>query len=399
MKLSTKYLKITLNIVSVIVGLLLCIYLLPKLLVFFMPFVIAAVIALIANPVVKFLEKRVRIVRKAGTAVVIVLVIALVVFMLYIIIAKLIEELVGFAGSAPLLWKNTSRTITQMMGVYDVYFNKLPDGVQNWLGDLSVTTSDSLNNWIHNMGTPIGEMAAKVASNLPLTIVGIIMCILASYCFLADKDYLVKSLNRILPSSIINRWNLVYGTMKDAVGGYFKAQLKIMAVVYVILLVGLLILGRSYALLIALLIAFLDFLPFFGAGAVMWPWAVIAFFSTDYKLAIGLMITWGVAQLVRQLIQPKLLGDSIGLKPIPTLIILYIGFRVAGAIGLIISVPVGMIVINLYKAGIFSNFIYSIKILFKDMSNFRRFSRKELLLEGVLDDSEDYYEDKDSSET
>ena len=166
-----------------------------------------------------------------------------------------------------------------------------------------------------------------------------------------------------------------------------------------ILLVGLLILGRSYALLIALLIAFLDFLPFFGAGAVMWPWAVIAFFSTDYKLAIGLMITWGVAQLVRQLIQPKLLGDSIGLKPIPTLIILYIGFRVAGAIGLIISVPVGMIVINLYKAGIFSNFIYSIKILFKDMSNFRRFSRKELLLEGVLDDSEDYYEDKDSSET
>ena len=399
MKLSTKYLKITLNIVSVIGGLLLCIYLLPKLLVFFMPFVIAAVIALIANPVVKFLEKRVRIVRKAGTAVVIVLVIALVVFMLYIIIAKLIEELVGFAGSAPLLWKNTSRTITQMMGVYDVYFNKLPDGVQNWLGDLSVTTSDSLNNWIHNMGTPIGEMAAKVASNLPLTIVGIIMCILASYCFLADKDYLVKSLNRILPSSIINRWNLVYGTMKDAVGGYFKAQLKIMAVVYVILLVGLLILGRSYALLIALLIAFLDFLPFFGAGAVMWPWAVIAFFSTDYKLAIGLMITWGVAQLVRQLIQPKLLGDSIGLKPIPTLIILYIGFRVAGAIGLIISVPVGMIVINLYKAGIFSNFIYSIKILFKDMSNFRRFSRKELLLEGVLDDSEDYYEDKDSSET
>ena len=399
MKLSTKYLKITLNIVSVIVGLLLCIYLLPKLLVFFMPFVIAAVIALIANPVVKFLEKRVRIVRKAGTAVVIVLVIALVVFMLYIIIAKLIEELVGFAGSAPLLWKNTSRTITQMMGVYDVYFNKLPDGVQNWLGDLSVTTSDSLNNWIHNMGTPIGEMAAKVASNLPLTIVGIIMCILASYCFLADKDYLVKSLNRILPSSIINRWNLVYGTMKDAVGGYFKAQLKIMAVVYVILLVGLLILGRSYALLIALLIAFLDFLPFFGAGAVMWPWAVIAFFSSDYKLAIGLMITWGVAQLVRQLIQPKLLGDSIGLKPIPTLIILYIGFRVAGAIGLIISVPVGMIVINLYKAGIFSNFIYSIKILFKDMSNFRRFSRKELLLEGVLDDSEDYYEDKDSSDT
>lgn len=89
-------------------------------------------------------------------------------------------------------------------------------------------------------------------------------------------------------------------------------------------------------------------------------------------MAIGLVVTWAVSQLVRQLIQPKLVGDSIGLEPIPTLILLYIGFRIGGAFGLIIAVPIGMIIINLYRAGMFSNFVKSVKILTREANAFRR---------------------------
>ena len=157
-----------------------------------------------------------------------------------------------------------------------------------------------------------------------------------------------------------------------------------MGVVYIILLVGLFVLGVDNALLIGLIIALLDFLPFFGTGTVMVPWAIIAVINGEYRLAIGLLITWGVSQLVRQLIQPKLVGDSIGLNPIPTLILLYVGFRLFGAAGLILSVPIGVIVLNLYKAGIFSNFVYSVRILFKDLAGIRRFSDEELKQEGLL---------------
>ena len=127
-----------------------------------------------------------------------------------------------------------------------------------------------------------------------------------------------------------------------------------------------------------MLIALLDFLPFFGTGAVMWPWAIYQLLEQNYKMAIGLAIIWGVSQLVRQLIQPKLVGDSIGLESIPTLFLIYIGFRVGGAFGLIVAVPVGMIIVSLYRAGMFSNFVKSVKILFWDASAFRKISDEEM---------------------
>ena len=388
MKRSTKYLKIIVNIISFAAIMFICFYVLPKLIVFFMPFIIAGIIALIANPVVRFLEKRMKIVRKAGTAVVIIIVIALIVFLGYLIIAKIIDEIVSLASAAPELWRRTEQTIRSAMGLYNVYLNKMPASVQNWLNDATDNAGTSLTAWFSGLRTPIADTTSSLAQNVPLVIIGIIMAILASYFFLAERDYLVRLVRRIVPKQVMDRWNIVYGTMKDAVGGYLKAQFKIMGIVYIVLFVGLLILRQDNALLVGLLIALLDFLPFFGTGTVMVPWAIIELFQADYKLAVGLMITWGASQLVRQLVQPKLVGDSIGLDPLPTILLLYVGFRLKGAAGLILAVPVGMIVINLYKAGVFSNFVYSIRILGRDLAGFRRFSDEELRAEGIIEDSE-----------
>lgn len=388
MKRSTKYLKIIVNIISFAAIILFCIFILPKVIVFFMPFIIAGIIALIANPVVRFLEKRMKIVRKAGTAFVIIIVIALIVFLGYLIIAKIVDEIVSLAASAPALWKRTEQTLRSVMGLYNVYLNKMPASVQNWLNDSTDNAGSNLTAWFGGLRTPIADTTSSLAQNVPLVIIGIIMAILASYFFLAERDYLVRLVHRIVPKQVMNRWNIVYGTMKDAVGGYLKAQFKIMGIVYIVLFTGLLILRQDNALLVGLLIALLDFLPFFGTGTVMVPWALIELFQADYKLAVGLLITWGASQLVRQLVQPKLVGDSLGLDPLPTILLLYIGFRLKGAAGLILAVPVGMIVINLYKAGVFSNFVYSMRILVRDIAKFRRFSDEELKAEGILTDKE-----------
>ena len=115
----------------------------------------------------------------------------------------------------------------------------------------------------------------------------------------------------------------------------------------------------------------------------MWPWALYAVRQKDYRFAIGMMIVWGLSQLVRQLIQPKFVGDSIGMPAIPTLVLLYVGFRVKGALGLILAVPIGMIVFNLYKAGLFSNFIYSTRMLLADFRRMRNFTPQQLEAEGI----------------
>lgn len=376
--------KIAINIITMIFAVVFCGWVLPKLIVYFMPFVVAAVIALIANPLVKFLERRVKIVRKAGTAFVIIVVLGLVVFASYLVIVKLVTEIVGFLTIAPQMWETTSGTLKEITTMFDRFFDRMPVGLQEWMNGIGETFGESMTEWFQNSGTLIAESAGNFAKNLPLAIVSTIMAILASYLFVAEKDYVVRVIQKLLPARMQERWNLVYGTMKDAVGGYFKAQFKIMGVVYVILLIGFAILNVKYAFLIALLIALLDFLPFFGTGAVMWPWAVIAFFQNNYKLTIGLVVIWAISQFIRQLIQPKLVGDSIGLEPIPTLILLYVGFRFGGAVGLIIAVPVGMIIINLHRAGVFSNFVYSVQILARDLSMLRRYEKEDLEKEGIL---------------
>jgi len=136
----------------------------------------------------------------------------------------------------------------------------------------------------------------------------------------------------------------------------------------------------EYAFLIAIGIAILDFFPFFGTGTVMVPWAIIKFLTGDYKMMIGLLIIWGVGQLVRQFIQPKIVGDSIGLKPIPTLFLLFIGYRFGSVLGMIIAVPVGIILINLGKAGVFDTTRDSARILAVKLNRFRRLDKEDYKL-------------------
>ena len=95
----------------------------------------------------------------------------------------------------------------------------------------------------------------------------------------------------------------------------------------------------------------------------MIPWAVYEVFMGEYKVAAALLIIYVVTQAVRQLIQPKLVGDSVGLNPLVTLLLLYIGYRVGGVIWMILAVPVGMVIINMCQAGAFDYIFDDVKIL------------------------------------
>lgn len=88
-------------------------------------------------------------------------------------------------------------------------------------------------------------------------------------------------------------------------------------------------------------------------------------------MTVSLLVLYGVTQLVRQLIQPKLVGDSIGMNPLLTLVFLYIGYRAGGIFGMIFAVPVGMIIINLYKAGAFDYIFDDVKILAEGVLSLR----------------------------
>lgn len=107
-------------------------------------------------------------------------------------------------------------------------------------------------------------------------------------------------------------------------------------------------------------------LPIFGTGTVLIPWAVFKLLSGDLRYAVGLVILYLVTQLVRRVIEPKLVGDSIGINPLVTLVFMYVGYRLSGVLGMILAVPIGAITINFYKAGVFDGAINGLKEALND---------------------------------
>jgi len=115
----------------------------------------------------------------------------------------------------------------------------------------------------------------------------------------------------------------------------------------------------------------LDFLPLFGTGTVLIPWAVFQLLRGEYALAAGLGLLYVLSQVISQIVQPKLVGDTMGLNPMATLFLLYLGFKVQGISGMIIAVPLGILVMKLFEYGAFDLFLESVRELVKEIERIR----------------------------
>ena len=372
MKQSTKYLKIFYNLAWALAVLLTLIFLVPRLLVFFMPFVVGFILSLIANPLVRFFESRMKIKRKYGTMLLIILVIGAVVLLCYGLVMALAVGFRGFMEYLPTMSANAEIEIMAAIESIEKTIQKIPALSDFNVDQMQATVTDMLS------GLVVGEDAVTItaisgfAKSLPNMLVSAIMGFLATYFFIADRDRLTEMLTRNIPKSFQEKTMQMYGHILKAVGGYFKAQFKIMGVIYVVITIGLMLLRVNYAWLIGFGIAFLDMLPLFGTGTVLWPWAVIKFFSGSYATALGMAVLYVVALLVHQLIQPKLIGSSVGMNTFATLFFMYIGYQASGVFGMIVAIPVGMLLINFYQAGAFDTVLWCLREIINDFNEFRK---------------------------
>ncbi len=373
-----RYSKAVVNLAIAFVLFLLIVWLLPKALVFFSPFVAGWIIALIAGPMVRFFEEKVKIKRKVGSAFVIIVVIALVVLLIYGLVAQLINQVVGLIGALPDMWAGMESDFSNIGRSLSVILERLPENMQMKLNDFITTIGGYLGDFFGKIGTPTIAAAGNFAKQLPAIFIGLIMALLSSYFFVAEREQINEWFRKHAPASIQEQYRIIRSSLVKSVGGYFKAQLKIEVWMYVLLLIGLGVLRVDYYALIALVIAFMDFLPFLGTGTVLIPWAVIRILTADYKVAIGLLIIWGGGQLARQLIQPKIVGDSMGVAPLPTLFLLYIGYKVGSVVGMIVAVPLGILVYSMYQEGAFETTKNSVMILVAGINKFRRLGKEDL---------------------
>ena len=376
------YWHVVLSFIFSVLATVIFVYVAYRAVIILMPFVIGWILALIASPLVNFLNRRVKIKLPFASAIIVVLTIAIVVVGLYFGITALVSQLSSFVTFIPTALAGIETGFSYIGESYAGVVEMLPEGIRESFSAGMVGLQESAGEWIANLGQPTLEAAGNFAQNIPHVIVSTFVALLASYFLIVYREEVTKLFARVAPESIKTRMVLVNENFKKAIGGYFKAQLWIMAVVFVILCIGFFIGGVRYLILIAFLVALLDMLPILGTGTVLIPWTLYQLLIGDIRMAIILGVTYILTNVAHYLLQPKLISDEMGIHPLFALFLMYIGFYFGNFITMILAVPAGMIVLNVYKAGAFDYITSDGKIIIDGILSMRgepnpKFTKKD----------------------
>lgn len=195
---------------------------------------------------------------------------------------------------------------------------------------------------IETLSDRLLSLAANTLTFLPELVLFLLTALLSAYLFSAELPLLRQRAAQLLPLPWKQRIKAIRDKLTGALGGYCKAQLRLMAVTFCILTAGLLLLRRDYALVLGVVIAAVDALPVFGTGTVLIPWGILCALRGDTGGGVGLLLLYAVSSVTRTLLEPKIVGRQIGLNPLLTLVAIYGGYRLFGLIGMIL-LPIAVI--------------------------------------------------------
>lgn len=341
-------------------------YLVPPLLSLLMPFVLALITAWLLNPMVKALQRRLGLSRGLLSLFLILLAFAAAGGILFGLGYSLFSEVSTLVNNWEGSW-NALQTGVDAVGAWlDKLLAYLPGEVETFVNANLDQLWSAFSGWVSSVVPLVGTWAGNFAMGVPSFVVALIVFIMAAYFITADYPHYRFLMTDRLPPEVRTFVSHVKHTALGAFAGYVRAEVIISAGVFAILLVGFLLIGQPYAVLLALLLAVLDFIPIIGSGTVMVPWAFIDLLTGNWVHAVGLMVVWGIICVFRRVAEPKAVGSQTGLSPILSLISMYVGMRVGGVLGMILGPVLCLVAINVARTGIFDGLTADLALAARD---------------------------------
>lgn len=321
-------------------------YIAFKLSVFYSPFLIAFIISLLIEPLIRKVMKFTNLTRKASAILTLIVVFSVIIGLLIWGITSLITEASVILDNLNDNAENIINKVTELITNFNFDNVKLP----NQIKDIIQNTFNNIVGTGSNIAQNVLTSIMNMVTNIPKILIYIAITIIATYFVCADKMYLLDQLEHHLPRNWVNKFGIKLKKVIASLGDYLKAEGVIILISFFIVLAGLLIFNMvgmnvKYPLIIAIFIGFVDALPILGSGTVLVPWAVITAFNGDITLAISLIVLYVVVVVTRQLAEPKIVSSHIGIHPVFTLIAMYTGFKAIGVIGMFIG-PIILIILN-----------------------------------------------------
>lgn len=335
---------------AVLIAVFAGVFLTIRLAFFLLPFLIAFALSSLMEPIIKMMSDKLHIKRKYAAPIVLIVLLGIIIMLLVLAVLKLISEIKDFIITAPETLSNLYMQIIEWSRKGTAVLDWLPPEVASSLGNV---ISD-LSNTITSLGRSILKGAFATATSLPEALIFLIITILATYFMSSDRYKIAGIFHKHLPESWINRMKYIRNEMFSALFGYLRAALIIMSVTFTELFIGFSIINVKYPLLLAFLIAMIDALPILGTGGILIPWSLYSFVTGDVHTGISILILYLIVLIVRQMIEPKVVGDQIGVYPLITLLSMYTGLQLIGFAGLIIG-PVTYLLIRNILFTIYKN--------------------------------------------
>ena len=321
-------------------------YVLPLL----MPFLLAFIFSVLLRAPAGYISQKLKLNRRLVTAILVTL--------FYILLAVLAL----FIGSELFTFARTS--VSQFNTVIIPTVESLTETVSRWTSRLDpnvvLVLEELVNSVLISLRSKVAEISARlvtgIMSSLPSGFLNVLFMVIATYFISLDFGLLRWAVARRIKEENYNKILAGLNYCKTTIGKMLLSYVLIMFITFLEQAVGLTILGVEYSLLIAMAIAVFDILPVVGSGTVMLPWAVISLVTGDIKRGIGLLVLYVIITVVRQIIEPRIVGEHVGLHPLLTLMCMYVGLRIFGGLGLLGLPILCAVLVGLERDGVITLF-------------------------------------------
>ncbi len=324
---------------------------------FLMPFLIAYIVAAILRPAVRFLSKKTKMNYKIASLICVILFYCTVGALVFVICAEIFGFVSDQIMKLPAFYKTTLEPmLKKLLGGSLTLPEDFDPTISQVLSEFSSNILSYVGSLVSWLSSTIGSGVSGFAMSIPKLVLKIIFSIVSSFYFTADYDFIHGFIERQFSEASYAKFSAARSAIRDIIGSYARSYAIILAITFAELTVAMFILRVKGAILIALLIAVFDILPVVGTGTILIPWAVIEFINGRIGLGIGLLVTYVIIFVIRNIMEPKIVGKQVGLHPLVTLLAMFVGTMLFGFVGLF-GIPITMaLIVDLNDKGIIKAF-------------------------------------------
>ena len=316
-------------------------YALPWLL----PFILAFAISRLIEPAVSFLVQKARFRRTAAAGLCTLIVFSALVTLTALAVGRAVIELTAFVRRLPALLQGVSDALNALGARVENFVSNAPVEIRNYLNgmiDGFVKKSAEIPAELSGKLLPLLSGAAKIT---PRFLVFFLTCAISVYFMSSGYADVRAFILRQIPREKHRALRDLKKDLVSTFGKWVKAELMLAGITFIEMAAAFLFMRIEFAVLLALLIAVVDALPMLGSGTILVPWAVVSLIGGDTRFAFGLVLHFAFNTILRNILEPKLVGEQIGLPPFATLLAIYIGFCAAGVLGMLLF-PLGLILLK-----------------------------------------------------